>query len=146
MNRFICQLSIHVLLAVFSNSKAFAKEAEPLDNRPQIDDGPKPELIRLEPKLDLSPTEAPQPPETPPSGKQITVSGGVVEKNLAIEWDQWHNRLVHAVPPRVFNNVVDALDVPTGATTGIHVEVTSDKHIKTVQVVRSSGNLWFDTW
>jgi hypothetical protein len=136
-----------VVAVVFSAPRLLAEEVQPSEDKPlptQAADGPKPELIKLEPKLDLDPVDQRQQSESGPPGQSVTLFGGVVEKNLAIEWDKWHNRLVHAVPPRVFNNVIEALDVPTGATTGIHCEVTSDRHIKTVQVVKSSGNLWFD--
>src|SRR4029453_9699612 len=136
-----------VVAVVLSAPTVLAEEVQPMDDKSlptQAADGQKPELVKLEPKLDLDPVDKRQQSESVPPGQQVTLFGGVVEKNLAIEWDKWHNRLVHAVPPRVFNNVVEALDVPAGATTGIRCEVTSDRHIKTVQVVKSSGHLWFD--
>jgi len=139
--------SVYVLVAALCVLRVSAQEAEPVDNEPQPAEtltGPKPDLIKQEPKLDLNPVITQPQPESNPPGKHLSLFGGVVEKDLAIEWDNWHNKLVHAALPRVFNNFAEALNVPNGTTTWIHCEVTREKHIKSALVTKSSGLLWFD--
>ncbi|HEY9789338.1 MAG TPA: TonB C-terminal domain-containing protein [Candidatus Obscuribacterales bacterium] len=99
------------------------------------------QLIMQEPKLDLAPPVVAPPPT---QGKPMKLTAGIEEKNLAIEWDDWHNKVANAVLPHIFGNVVDSINVAAGASTMVHFVVTNDRKITSVQVVKSSGNLQYD--
>lgn len=103
---------------------------------------PKPELVKQEPMLD-SIDYPPQPTISQP-GRQVKLVGGIEEKQFAIEWDDWHNKVARAAMALVFNNAVEVFIIPNNATTWIHVEITSDRHIKKVEVLHSSGAILFD--
>jgi hypothetical protein len=102
----------------------------------------KPAFVIMVPRLDLSPGDIQ--PQIQPS-RAYNLSGGVEEKNLAIEWDDWHNRLARAVTPHIFKSIAYSLNVPEGTSTLLHIEITSDMRIKAAQVIRSSGILEFDS-
>ena len=135
-------LSVCSLVAILATSGALAQDVAAPAPPKQSGDAPKSGFIKLEPKLDLNPPR--EEPQAEPRKSRFSLSGGVQEKDLAIEWDNWHNKLVEAVLPRVFNNFAEALNIPAGATTWIHCEVTSDRHIKTALITKSSGILWYD--
>ncbi len=113
---------------------------------------PKREYIRMEPRLGTlePPTHQEEqleifPPVRPRvPGQQVRLKGGVIEANLAIEWDDWHNDFGRAVASRMFSNVGEFLNMPQGLTTWYHFEVTADRHVKHAEITKSSGNLWFD--
>jgi hypothetical protein len=138
---------VYLLAAALCISSAAAQEKQTLEGEQQSEEfvrGPKPNLIKQEAKLDPNPGTTEPAPEPRPPGKQLSLFGGVVEKDLAIEWDNWHSQLVHAALPFVSRNFGELLNVPNGAVTQLHCEVTRDRHIKTVLVSKSSGSLWFD--
>jgi hypothetical protein len=126
-----------------------AKESAPVQQSTNSDGiGAMPEaltrqLIKLEPKLDLSPPPV-QASQPSPQGKPTLLTVGIEEKNLAIEWDDWHNKVSNAVLPRIFSNPIESLNVPEGARTWVHFQVTNDRRITSVQVLKSSGNLQYD--
>ncbi len=124
----------------------------------QAEAGPKPAYIRLEPKIDNEQSRAEpspeKPHETPPAakpideqptpGRSLKLSGGVEEKNLAIDWDDWHNAFGHAVASGMFENFGDALNMEHGLTTWYHCSIDADRHVKHAEITKSSGNLWYD--
>ncbi len=96
--------------------------------------------VQDEPKIPLTETKAPASFQD----RQVKLLGGVEEQNLIIEWDDWHNRFAKAVAARMFNNYIDAINMPHLAATWYHCEVTSDKHVKNIRISKSSGNFWYD--
>ncbi|MBX9724617.1 MAG: hypothetical protein K2X81_24645 [Candidatus Obscuribacterales bacterium] len=107
---------------------------------------PSKELRKLEPSLgefDDSADENVKPIQFAP-GKQVKLTGGVIEKNLIIEWDDWHNKFAQAVAAHMFHNFIEMINMPHGATTWYHCEITADKHVKVVRILKSSGNFWYD--
>jgi hypothetical protein len=107
------------------------------------------ELIEQQPKMaPLVDETAPPPPaasgRTVPPGKQVRLLGGVIEQDLAIEWDEWHNKFARAVRSRVFKSFWESINIPQGSTASYHCEVTRDRKIKNLQITKSSGLLWYD--
>lgn len=97
-------------------------------------------LRMIEPKLDTSPGED----TYEPSQSRFTIKGGIEEKNLAIEWDDWHNKVAEAIMGGVFENFIEAQLTPDGVSAAYRFETTVDRHIKNVEIVNSSGNQWFN--
>jgi hypothetical protein len=97
--------------------------------------------------IKLEPTLAPEPPPPPPpvyNGKPVRLSGGVEDKELEIQWDDWRNKFGSNVERRIFHSPIEALVVPMGITSYFHCTVTNDKHVKDVRITKSSGVLWYD--
>ncbi|GEM_PF-2957245 len=147
MTRYACYLLMFALTAALGAARAQAEQATGPGNQPPAaaaGSTAKPELTRLEPKLDLNPPGSRGQPEAKTPDRPVRFVGGVVEKDLAIEWDDWHNKVAQAVLPHIFNSFAEALNVPAGTTTWLHFEITSDKHVRDVKVLKSSGMLWYD--
>ena len=94
--------------------------------------------------VELQPTLAPVPPPPLYHGKPVQLSGGVVDKELEIEWDDWRNQFGNAIERRTFRSAVDAMIVPLGITAYFHCTVTADRHVKDIRITKSSGTLWYD--
>lgn len=75
---------------------------------------------------------------------EFKLQGQVIEQELAIEWDQWHNRFAKAVRNGMFRSMFDAINMPPGAITWYHCEVDAQRKLKNVRISRSSGNFWYD--
>ena len=45
----------------------------------------------------------------------------------------------------MFSSYFDLIDLKQGLSTKYRCDVTSDKHIKSVSIVKSSGDFWFDS-
>lgn len=141
MNRASSCILMTGLLVFALGHRASAQNTAPADTQDISPPADALELKKLEPKFDPNPGDTT--PEPKPS-KPFSIKAGIEEKDLAIEWDNWHNKVADAVMARVFENFAEALNVPSGATTWYHCEVTSDRHIKSAKILKSSGNLWFD--
>ena len=140
-----CYLFLGVMTAVSSAADSWAQRSDSFDGKPlspSVDSRFKPALLKMEPKFDSTQVSL----QTTPSraDKQVKLTVGVEEKNLLIEWDDWHNEVARAVASRMFTNLGEALNMPRGITTWYHFEATSDRHIKKVEITRSSGNIWYD--
>ena len=75
----------------------------------------------------------------------VKLVGNVEEKNLAIEWNDWHNRFSQAVRRRVFTSLFETINFRKGVITFYRCQVSSDRHIKDLSIVRSSGDFWYDS-
>jgi hypothetical protein len=78
-------------------------------------------------------------------GESVKLIGNIEEKNLMIEWNEWHNRFSSAVRNRMFSSVFETINFPRGLLTAYSCDVTSEKEIKDIKIVKSSGNIWFDS-
>jgi hypothetical protein len=101
-----------------------------------------PESRLLEPRYDTFVQAAQK--QLDESTATVKLVGNVEEKNLAIEWNDWHNRFSRAVRKGAFASIYEMLNFRPGTITYYRCEVTADRHIKDVRIVRSSGNFWFD--
>ncbi|MBX9696301.1 MAG: energy transducer TonB [Cyanobacteria bacterium] len=105
----------------------------------------KPALILLAAFLLLSAPARSEEPQAPPSdGKTIKLTGNAIESNLAIEWNSWHNRFARAVRKGLFQSEFEAVNTKSGTMTKYHCDVSSDRKINNLKIVRSSGDFWFD--
>lgn len=98
-------------------------------------------LYKLEPIFDATKIEK-EFVSTPE--KEVTLVGGLKQQDKEIRWDSWYSKFGRAVIENIFTSWAEALICPPGLLTMFHAEVTADKHIKSVEITRSSGNLWFD--
>jgi hypothetical protein len=80
-----------------------------------------------------------------PPAKAIKLIGNIEEKNLTVEWNDWHNKFAKAVRQHMFSSYFEMLNMKQGLSTSYRCTVTSDKHIKSVNIVKSSGDFWFDS-
>ena len=83
---------------------------------------------------------------SPPSpGPSVKLIGNIEEKNLMIEWNEWHNRFSHAVRNHMFSSVFETINFPRGLLTAYSCDVSSEREIKNIKIAKSSGNFWFDS-
>ncbi len=109
------------------------------------DDRPKQqELVKQEAKMDTYDPASEFPALKKPLKPGETLSGNIAEHELAIDWDGWRNKFAKTVKDRMFSNAYEALSVKNGAITWYHCEVTRDKQLKNVRIIRSSGDFWYD--
>lgn len=148
---------IGLLSAIAGATAAQAQEAAVEDHaKPaaQVEGASKGGYVRLEPKLDSGQSASGSAAERQPEpalpmkpsepSRKIKLTGGVEEKNLAIEWDDWHNEFGQAVASGMYLNFGEALNMPEGLTTWYRCQITADRRVKHVEVTKSSGNLWYD--
>lgn len=105
---------------------------------------PKQELIKQEAKLDTYDPSSDFPSIKRPLKPGETLSGNIAEHELAIDWDGWRNKFAKTVKDKMFSNIFEAINVRSGAITWYHCEVTRDKHLKNVHIIKSSGDFWYD--
>ncbi len=107
------------------------------------------ELIMQEPQLGIVDENEPDQKKYDASplrsDKFMMLSGGIEEHNLAVEWNDWHNKFADAVRSRVFSSIFETINMKPGAVTWYRCEVSADKHIKNVRITRSSGDFWYDS-
>lgn len=77
-------------------------------------------------------------------GTSLKLHGNILEQDLAIEWDRWHNRFARAVRDGMFSNRFEAINMPPGLITWYHCEVNSQMNLQNVRISKSSGNFWYD--
>ena len=70
--------------------------------------------------------------------------GGLVERELAVQWDDWRNRFLQFVRAGMIPNKYEELEWQHGITAQFRCVVTADKHIKSCEITESSGNVSFD--
>lgn len=120
-----------------SNQPEHKSEAKPNNNR---------QLIMQEPQFGAF-DERPQVPLPNPAqngGKAIRLIGNIEEKNLVVEWNDWHNKFARAVRQRMFKSYFETINMRQGITTWYRCDVSSDKHIQNLKIVKSSGDFWYD--
>ena len=124
---------------------ATAKGDSDFADAASADAKPTRDLQTQEPQLDTyEPATAPLRMPKGPNGEAAALSGNVVERQLAIDWDTWRNTFRRAVNSGLFPNPFEAINTKRGTYTFYHCEVTADRHIKNLKILRSSGDFWFD--
>lgn len=145
MKRHLCFLFL-VLFVCMYGTAAIAQFRVFVGDKPpeEGDQKPKQELLKQEPKMDTYDPSSEFPAVKKPLKPGETLSGSIAEHELAIDWDGWRNKFAKTVKDRMFSNVYEALSVRNGAITWYHCEVTRDKQLKNVRIIRSSGDFWYD--
>ncbi|MBX9686470.1 MAG: hypothetical protein K2X27_07195 [Candidatus Obscuribacterales bacterium] len=78
-------------------------------------------------------------------GRSLKLIGNIEEQNLAVEWNEWHNRFARTVRNRMFSSLFETINMKAGATCWYSCEVDSHRHITNIKITKSSGDFWYDS-